>query len=389
MAASRVDGTWHCVRISKQLSAPAPQYTVEPTLTYTADRRLPLEVLTKSPFVYTGPNPGAFLMGALQGVLTHRGRLLPRVHPLTVSEATAAHPPIDRVFSWCFFYATDADDLILFLTHPCWLNRSDNPALLAFLLERAEELATSGACTRIQLEYHSGTSYVAYPTSLTPFSHDIQTVAGTTDDVARLHAHGFQEVDTIQSYEQSLPALETQIQAEQTSTAPFRLNNMTSSEFRTLHASPNAYSIQGFALARRDPFLSFTDPQSPDVVSAAYTRPRWLRRGTLAGYVRWIPNLLEPALAYRLPVPLLFTYAFETYAFTYGKIVDWGLSGDSDDATVFTALLTHVVHAMKARGLTRIQVGNVHGRPSPINVWLQHYDFQPVHTITLYEKPVR
>ncbi len=377
------------VRIAKQLSVPAPQYTVEPSLTFTADRRLPVEVLAKSPFVYTGPNPGAFLMGALQGVLTHRGRLLPRVHPLTVSEVTAAHPPIDRVFSWCFFYATDADELVLFLTHPCWLHRSDDPALLDFFLERAEELATSGGCTRIQLEHNTSTSYVAYPTSLTPFSHDVQTLVGTEDDVARLHAHGFQDASTIQCYEQRLLTLETQIQTEQTSKVSFRLESMKPFEFLPLHTSPTPYSIHGYALARRDPFLTFTDPQSPDVVSAAYTRPRWLRRGALAGYVRWTPNLFEPALAYRLPVPLLFTYAFETYAFTYGKIVDWGLSGDSDDTTLFTALLTHVAHAMKTRGLTRIQVGNVHDRQSPLKAWLRHYGFQPVHAITLLQKPVR
>jgi hypothetical protein len=376
------------VSASKKYIVLDPQYTVEPTLTYIADSRLPLEVLGKAPFIYTGPNPGAFLMGALQGALTYHGRLLPRVHPLAVSEVTATHALIDRVFSWCFFYVNDSDELVLFLTHPCWLNRSDDPALLDFFLTKAEELATYGDCTRIQLEFHDVTSYVAFPTSLTPFSHDVQTLSIGKDDLACLQSHGFQGDHTIQCYEQSVHDVERKTREEQASSSPYQLKSMTSSEFLMRHAQSGPYPIQAYALSRSDPFLAFDNSLSQDVVSAAYTRPRWLRRGNLAGFARWTPNLLEPALAYKLPVPLLFKYAFENYAFTYGKIVDWGFRGGSDDTKLFTALLFHVSHAMKEQGLARIQIGNVNDSQSRMKALLRLYDFQPVHAITLLHKRV-
>jgi hypothetical protein len=359
---------------------------VENTLTYKADTRLPLEVLEKSPFIYTGPNLGSFLVGAIQGALNHQGRLLTRVYPLTVYEVTSSNKIIDRIFGLCFFYVNDNDELVLFLTHPCWLNRSDHAPLLDFFLAKVDELANYGGCTCIEMEFHDIASYVAFPTSLTHFSYDLRKISVEKNDLSLLQSHGFQEESAIHCYEQSVNEIERRAQDEHTTSPPFQIKSLAPSEFNMLHAKPEKYPAQAYTLSRRDPFITFINPLSQDIISTAYTRPRWFRRGELVGYFRWTPNLFEPSLAYNLPVPLIFKYAFENYAYTYGKIVDWGVRGD--DINVYRSLLLHASHSMTEKGYARLQIGNVHDNQSGMKTVLMQYDFKKVHTIKLLQKQV-
>ncbi len=355
-------------------------------MTYKADTRLPLEVLEKSPFVYTGPNPGSFLVGAIQGIINHQGRLLPRIYPLTVSEVTSNNQIIDKIFSLCFFYVNDKDELALFLTHPCWLNRSDSAPLIDFLVTKAGELAKYGGCKFIEMEFHEVTSYVAFPTSLTPFSNDLQKLSVENEDLSLLQSLGFQEESAIHCYEQSINEIEKRAQEDHTTSSQFQIKSLTPSEFNLLNAKIDNYPAKAYTLSHSDPYFAFFNPLSKDIVSAAYKRTRWFSKGELVGYFRWTPNLFEPSLEYNLPVPLVFNYVFENYSFTHGKIIDWGLRGD--DINLYTSLLLHASHSMKENGLKILQIGNVTDNQSRMKSFLMQYDFRKVHTIKLLQKRV-
>ena len=359
---------------------------MENTLTYKADTRLPLEVLEKSPFIYTGPSLGSFLVGAIHGALNHHGRLLTRVYPLTVYEVASSKELIDRIFCLCFFYVNDNDELVLFLTHPCWLNRADHAPLLDFFLAKVDELANYGGCTCIEMEFHDVASYVAFPTSLTHFSYDLRKISVEKNDLSRLQSRGFQEESTIHCYEQSVNEIEKRVQDEYTTSPPFQVKSLAPSEVNMLHAQTEKYPVKAYTLSRRDPFSAFINPLSQDIVSGADTRSRWFRRGELVCYFRWTPNLFEPSLAYKLPVSLSFKYAFENYEYTYGKIVDWGVR--RDDPNVFRSLLSQTSHSMREKGYERLQIGNVHDNQSGLKAVLMQYDFRRVHTIKLLQKQV-
>lgn len=355
-------------------------------MTYQADTRLPLELLEKCPFVYTGPNPGAFLVGAIQGTINHHGRLLQRFYPLTVSQVTANNQIIDKLFSLCFFYVNDNDELVLFLTHPCWLNRSESASVIDFFLTQVEELAKYSACKLVEMEFHHVSSYVAFPTSFTHFSHDLSKVSIDPKDLLLLQSHGFGEESTIHCYEQSVNEIEKRARKGHHATSNYAIQTVQPEEFTMLKTKTEPHPIKAYTLSNIDPVTTFFNPLSNDIVSAAYTRPRWFRRGELAGFFRWTLNLFEPSDEYRLPVPLLFNYAFKDYSFEYGKIIDWGLR--EDDIQVYTSLMLHVSHAMKEKGLTRLQIAHVNDDQSSMKAFLKHYGFRRVHTIKLLQKRV-
>jgi hypothetical protein len=355
-------------------------------LTYKADTRLPLELLEKSPFIYTGPNLGSFLFGAIHGAINHQGRLLTRAYPLTVYEVTSSNKIIDRIFSLCLFYVNDNDELVLFLTHPCWLNRSDDTSLINFLLSKTDELAKYGRCKYVEMEFHEVASYAAFPTSLTHFSYDLRKIPVEENDLSLLQSHGFQEETNIHCYEQSINEIEKRAKEDHSTSSPFQIKSLAPSELNMLNAKTENYPAKAYTLSRTDPFINFFNPLSRDIVSTAYTRTRWFRRGELVGYFRWTPNLFEPSLEYKLPVPLLFKYVYENYAFTYGKIVDWSIS--RDDQNIYRSLLFHVSQAMKEKGLERLQIGNVTDSQSGMKAFLLQSDFRKVHTIKLLRKRV-
>ncbi len=353
---------------------------------YHADTRLPLELLEKCPFVYTGPNPGAFLVGSIQGTINHQGRLLQRFYPLTVSHVSSNHHVIDKIFSLCFFYVNDKDDLVLFLTHPCWLHRSDNAAVIDFLLTQVEELAQYSACKLIEMEFHHVTSYVAFPTSFTHFSHDLSKMPIDSNDLHILQSHGFREERTIHCYEQSVHEIEARAGNDQRSASNYAVKNVTPEEFTLLKPKTETYPTKAYTLSNIDPITTFSHPLSNDIVSAAYTRTRWFRRGELAGFFRWTVNILEASRTYNLPVPLLFNYAFTDYSFKYGKIIDWRLR--EDDTQLYHSLMLHVSHAMKRKGVQRLQIAHVDDTQSRMKALLNHYNFRKVHTINLLQKRV-
>jgi hypothetical protein len=358
----------------------------EKTLAYQADTRLPLELLEKCPFVYTGPNPGAFLVGAIQGTIEHRGRLLQRFYPLTVSQVSSNNHIIDKVFGLCFFYHNDEDDLVLFLTHPCWLNRSESSSVIDFFLTQVEELAKYSACKLIELEFHHVTSYVAFPTSFTHLSHDLSKISVDPHDLRLLQSHGFWEEREIHCYEQSIVEIEDRARKAHHPASTYAIKDVAPEEFTLLKPKTETFPTKAYTLSNIDPVTTFSHPLSKDVVSAAYTRTRWFRRGELAGFFRWTLNLFEPSREYNLPVPLLFNYAFTDYSFEYGKIIDWGLR--DDDIQLSHSLLLHVAHAMKVNGVQRLQIAHVTDTQSSMTALLQYYNFRRVHTINLLQKRV-
>ena len=96
--------------------------------------------------------------------------------------------------------------------------------------------------------------------------------------------------------------------------------------------------------------------------------------------------MLEASSAYNLPVPLLFNYAFTDYSFKYGKIIDWRLREEA--IQLIDSLMLHVSHAMKLKGVQRLQIAHVDDTQSSMKALLKHYNFRKVHTIKLLQKRV-
>ena len=355
---------------------------------YRIDTRLPLELLERYFFVYTGPNPGSFLVGAVPRTMDRRGGPSERYYPLTVYEATSNLNIIDRMFCFSLFYFNDEGELVLFLTHPCWLNGSESQPVLDFFLTEVDGLAKHMNSKLIEAEFHSEIlSEIAHPASTTPFSYDLSRMSVQESDLSLLQSHGFREECKILCYEQSLDEIEMKAREGGRTPNDYTVRSTTPDEFTMLREDSVGFPLRAYALSSTDPAVSYISPFTPGDTSVAYKRSGWLRRTRLAGFLRWSPNLLEPSIAYRLPVPLLFHYVFKNYTFKCGKILDWALSEENED--LYTSLLSHASHSMKMGGLERCQIAYVNDEQSQIKTFLGQYGFRRVHTIKLLQKRLR
>lgn len=292
------------------------------------------------------------------------------------------------MFCFSFFYITDRGSLVLFLTHPYWLDRSDSGTVLNFFLKSVEELASSMNSKFIEVEFHNKTtSAIAFPTSLSNFSYDLSKMLTQRDDLSLFRNHGFLEEKTILCYEQNVHEIEKKINEKHYVTNDFTIKRVDPSKFMMLKKKASNFPLKSYALSSRDPaFTHIGTAFFSDIISFAYRRSRWfpLRMGDLAGFLRLSPNFLEFSKEYHSPVPLLFHYLFKNYPFKCGKILDWALR--VEDVELFTSLLSHLLYSMKQKGLEKCQIGYVSNEQTFVRKFLEESGFRRVHTIKLLRK---
>lgn len=347
------------------------------------DTYLPLKVSKKCPFIYTGPNFAPFQVGLLPGVLQHQGTAIQRFYPLTVYYEESPTRIYSQLFAFCFLYVSRDHEVVFYVTPICWLRDDDNDEALDFFLTQITDLARNLTASSIIMEVHCNlTPAIAFPTSLSPFSYDLQDPTALKIDEQRLQPYGFQLVYQIHSYEQRLVPRDTN---------PFQPRDYV---FREVSASPDPEEASAITqLQHRALALSaVTSEASMHSEHLEQTRifmlkkQGWFKKPELTSYLQWTPNLFEPARDYHLPVPLIFRYAYDEYPFTRGKILDWGFNASAPQ--VMSTLLHCAAISMEKRGITHLQIGGVLEH-SPLHTHLVAEHFTPIHTIHLLQKDVK
>lgn len=349
-------------------------------LEFKLDTRLPVELFKKAPFIYTGSDFKSFPLGMISDILSYQGRRIERFYPLTVSQVTQNNISIDHLFCFSFLYINEKDDLILFLTHPCWLNESKNSEAFDFLFTNVEKIASFLNCNFIEVELQEITSTIAFPTSLSPFSYNLNMMQTRLADSIQLKLE-FQEESTILSYEQNLSEIEKEVNEKYRKSDNYKINDINLTQFISFKEQKQNYPLKAYNISNKDSI--FTQRNIPfflDTISIA------CGDGDINGFFRWIPDLLEPFVKYYSPVPLLHYYVFEDYHFKCGKVIDWALK--EEDKDLFLFLLFHVMRSMKQKGLEKCQIGFIDSNNFFVNSLLEEYNFRKIHEIKLMRKTV-
>ena len=356
---------------------------------FKTDLRLPIAVLKKAPFVYIGPDFRSLPLGILSDIVDHRGRKIQRLNPFTVSKAGVDDGSTDLLFCFTFFYINDKDERVVFLTHPIYLTNFEKSEALEALLVEVERLAAFLDSGIIEMEVHEQiTGPVAFPTSLSFFSYDLDNATISKPDAALLKRSGFREEVEVICLEQGLHDFERR--ADETGEKPdgYAVTSVSPTEFTMVKEKAHNFPVSSYELTRSDSAFKPTNlPFFEDVAYTARKRSRWsFRKTSNEGYLRWTPNIMEPFNESRKPFPLLFYHALEEHAYDHGKIFDWGLSGE--DRALLASLLSQAVTSMKQRGIKRFQFANVDSEEKFIKDFLEEFGFKTAHKIKLLRKEV-
>jgi hypothetical protein len=346
------------------------------------DTYLPLDVSNKCPFIYTGPNFAPFQVGLLPGVLQHRGITIQRFYPLTVYYEETSTRIYNQLFAFCFLYLSNDQELVFYITPICWLRDSDHDDALNFFLTQISDLAHELTANSIILEVNYDiTPAVAFPTSLSPFSYDLQNPMALDIDEQRLLAHDFQIIRQIHGYEQTL------IPEKLRPTPPrdYTFREVPASQNHEVTPMIAQLHHRAFALSSLNSESSMHSEHLNQFQILALKKQGWFKKPELTGYLQWTPNLFEPSREYHIPVPLIFQYAYDEYPFTRGKIHDWGFNAITPN--VISPLLDHAATSMKKHRITHLQIGGVLEK-SPLQSYLVSENFTQVHTIHLLQKNV-
>lgn len=355
---------------------------------FKTDLRLPIAVLRKAPFVYVGPDFRSLPLGILSDIVEHRGRKMQRLNPFTVSRALEDGPD-DVLFSFIFFYVNDDDERVVYLTHPIYLADSDESEALEALLFEVERLAKFLDSGIIQIEVHDQISGpIAFPTSPSFVSYDLDCANILKPDAAVLRRHNFEEELEVVCLDQSLHEFEIREGEAKEKPEKYIITSASPPEFMTFRERARNFQVKSYELTHSDGAFKPTNlPFFEDVAYTVHKRSRWsFKKGSDEGYLRWTPNIMEPFLKIRNPFPLLFYESLEEHAYKYGKVFDWGLR--RKDRELFISLLSHAVGSMKQRGIERFQFSNVDSEDKFIISSLEESGFEATHRIKLLRKEV-
>ena len=345
------------------------------------DTRLPLKLFRTVPFIYSGPDFKSFPCGVISDIVSYRGRQVERFYPITVSSVEDDHVS-DRLFCLSFFYVDSHGELVLFLTHPCWISStSESSFLIDFLLTNVEEFTRSLNCKFIKVEFHDEvTSKVAFPTSTSHFSYDLGKIHIQRDDLSIMRRHEFEEETAILCYEQKISDSEKLLTGNfHPPSKDYTVTPINSIRFQQIKEKKNLFPIKSYTISNETPFVvSENLPFLPNTALLAH------HENDVVGFIRWFPNLLELLQTHSTPTPLLFSYVLKTHPFHHGKIFEWNLK--TEDTELFAILLLHALQAMKRQGLRVCQIGNVRDKDSFVKNFLEQYGFQKVHKMKVLRR---
>jgi hypothetical protein len=315
-------------------------------------------------------------------VLQHQGNIIQRFYPLTVYCEKSNTQSLNHLFAFCFLYLSDDQELGFYVTPICWLRETNKTKALDFFLTQIGDLARELEASSITIEINSDvTATVAFPTSLSPFSYDLEQRTAITIDEPRVKTHGFQIIRSIHCYEQNLTLKKTR-------PAPpsnYTFREAQASQNQTRAPSSTQFQHRAYTFTSLDSESTMHSEHLDETRLLALKKQGWFKKPELTGYMQWTPNLFEPSRKYHVPVPLIFHYAYRDYPYTLGKIVDWGFNAIS--YPVISTLLTHVGTSMQKRGITHLQIGGVLDK-SELQTFFLSENFPKIHTIHLLHKQV-
>ena len=347
------------------------------------DTYLPLKVSKKCPFIYTGPNFAPFQVGLLPGVLQYRGTVIQRFYPLTVYNEASPTRLYNHLFAFCFLYVSNDQEVVFYVTPICWLRDDDRDEALDFFLTQITNLARDLTAHSIIMEVHYDiTSTIAFPTSLSPFSYDLQDPTALDIDERRLQSYDFQIMHRIHGYEQRLVPGETRTILPRN----YVFREVPASQEYEETAANTQFQHRAFTFSALNSEAAMHSEHLKQIRLLALKKQGWFKKPELTSYLQWTPNLFEPSREYQLSVPLIFHYAYDEYPFQRGKILDWGFTASTLQA--MSALLDHAAISMEKQGITYLQIGGVLEN-SPLHAHLVSEKFTPVHTIHLLQKYVK
>lgn len=353
---------------------------------YKTDLRLPIAVFRKAPFVYVGPDFRSLPLGLLSDVVEHRGRQIQRLNPFTVSKINGVDRSTDILFCFAFFYINDDDERVVLLTQPIYLtNFVDTEALDALLVE-VERFANFLGSRIIEIEVHEQLDGpVAFPTSLSFFSYNLNSMSTIKPETAHFERHEFRKEAEIVCLDQSVSEFEHSADESNRGSDEYIINSLSPLDFIAVKNKSRSFPVKSYELTYSDSvFKPINLPFFEDTAYTLQKRGWFFRKESDEGYLRWTPNIMEPFAERRTPFPLLFYHTLEEHVYSYGKIFDWGLS--EEDPALFNLLLSHAVRSMKKKGIQKVQFAHVESKQKFIKKFLEKSGFKAIHRINLLSR---
>jgi hypothetical protein len=290
----------------------------------------------------------------------------------------------DRVFCFAFFYLKDNGNLALFLTQPYWLDKSDLQESSDLLFAEAEKLARSAGSEGLEVEIHSQIAPpVSFPTSLSDFSYDLDSMKPQEVDFRSLQERGFQEEKALFCYDQTIGEVQEKMEEKHGAEGAFTTGDISQNKFSTIDAQTCQFPLREYCLSLKDPIMTQKMINFfSDTGSVAHRSGTIFSRRSIEGFLHWSPNLFEAVR--ENPFPFLFYDHLVSHRFKCGKAFRWRMRQENHE--LFSSLLSHSLHSMKQRGLERCQIASVDDRQTFVKSMLESYGFRIVHITRLLRK---
>jgi len=346
--------------------------------------RLPVRVLRRAPFIYSGSDFRSLILGAFSECVTHRGLSLQRTYPLLVSRESPHPLQVDGVFTFAFLYVDADDRRRLILTHPVPLDGGEEA--LEALLSGAYRLASSLGCVSLDVEAHEAKGPQAFPTSLTPISYDLRraNLAGKVAEL--LMRRGFRVEGEIVCLDADIGQF---LRGLNIDGGPIEnIVSASPSEAIELERRAEALSLRPFTLSLRD--AEFRPWKNAPFFDGSFLVKFGGKGGsggkTIDGFVRWSPDLFEALEEVRTPYPPLLHEHLIRGEFRSGKVYDWGFKTRDEEPII--SLLSAAAGAMRGRNIERIQFGYLNSRERFLGRNLERRGFKVTHRIKLFRRAV-
>ncbi|MEM2893924.1 MAG: hypothetical protein QW486_07260 [Candidatus Bathyarchaeia archaeon] len=351
------------------------------------ESRLPTALFNEAPFIYTGPDFMSFPLGMISDIINNKNRSIQRFFPITISKFQGKIL-VDQMFCFSFFYVNDEDDLIFYLTHPFWFDRSNMKDTMDFFIMQIEGFANKMNCNQIELEIHENfTSCIAYPTSLSHLSYYLNRDRFQADDLKFFQRYGFNEVNSLFCYEQCLEGIEKNLKDKISDAKKYKAKIINQSDFIKIKDKINNSFIKAFSLSTKDLIVSHRLlPPFNKSMFILNKKNKTSMNSSINGFVQWVPNLFELFRKRCSPIPYLHYHNFKDFPFKCGKIINWAIDEERDELVI--ALIYHTINMMKKRGIKKCQFGFIHNKQDFMYNILKFCGFSKVHTIKLLKRKV-
>lgn len=351
------------------------------------ESRIPVALFKEAPFIYTGPDFMSFPLGMISNIIYNKNRNIQRFFPITISKLQGK-VLVDQMFCFGFFYINDEDDLVFYLTHPFWFERTNMQEILNFFIMKIKEFVKKKNCNQIQIEIHDNfTSSIAYPTSLSHLSYYLNEDKFQTDDLKVFQRYGFKEINSLFCYEQNIEEIEKNLKEKFGHAKKYKVKTIFQSDFIKISSKINTFPLKAYSLSSKD-LIVFHKliPPFKDSIFILYKQNENSLNLSIDGFVQWVPNLFELFSKCRSPIPYLYYYDFKDFPFKCGKIINWALNEEKDE--LFIALIYHSINLLKKKGIKKCQIAFIHNEQDFMKRNFNSYGFNKVHTIKLLWKRV-